>query len=148
MPLFNKPDDPAVDDGNELYLTLEPAEPPISLVTIAGELGEPIDALAFRVADDVFLEARSGLRCVSVATCRRLIDERDELAAEHAAIAERNAANTRAIAEQHRSPGRGVPAIEGASAVEAMLANGEEPEWKRQRVSVAQEFLDSIGRDR
>ena len=82
MSLFRKPDDPTVnvDDDGGVYLTLEPPEPaPISLVTLAAELEEYPGALVHRLGDGVFIEPATGLRCVSVATCRRLLDERREL---------------------------------------------------------------------
>jgi len=57
----------------------EPA--PVSIVTLAGELGEPLDQLAGRLGDDVFIEERTSLRCVSVDVCAREVGERDRRAA-------------------------------------------------------------------
>ena len=81
--MFRKPDHPAADvddDDDGVYLTLAEPEPaPISLVTIAAELEEHPGALVHRLGGEVLIEPATGLRCVTVETCRRLLDERREL---------------------------------------------------------------------
>lgn len=81
-------------DINPTEPTIAPepiAQPaPIALVTLAAELPDlSIGELLARLGtDDVFIEPATGLRCVSVETCRRVIDE-------HAAAAVRRVAAQR-----------------------------------------------------
>ncbi len=73
-------------DDIDVVMSPPPPPAPISVVTLAGELDEPIGSLVNRLGDDVFVETLTGLRCVTVETCRRLVDERDRRQAERAAI--------------------------------------------------------------
>jgi hypothetical protein len=75
MPFTKKTINPPEPNVDVAPMTAEPA--PIALVTLAAELPDmSIAELVARLGpDDVFIEPATGLRCVSIETCRRVIDE-------------------------------------------------------------------------
>jgi hypothetical protein len=111
---------------------------PLSL--IADELGMSRGEFEYRYGADVTVDD-IGLRCIPAPVAKRIIADR---AAAEAVMLE--AARKRdAEAEANWRPPVGVPAIEGLTAFQTVMANEPPPEWKT-RVSPAQEFLDNIGK--
>lgn len=87
------PDEGGTNDVEVVMFTPDPA--PISLATLAAELDEPIDKLMIRLDTEIFVDELTHLRCVSVETCRRVIDEHDA-----AVEAKREQGRVRAIEAQ------------------------------------------------
>jgi hypothetical protein len=114
---------------------------PVELVPlglVADELAMSRGEFEYRHAADVVRDD-IGLRCVPAAVARRIITERDEGEARRLEDIRRRDAE----AEAQWRPPVGIPAVDGLSAVETVLAGADAPEWKR--VSPGREWLDSIG---
>ncbi len=95
----------------------------VPLALLAAELGEPLDELAGRLADDVTFDD-IGLSAVAVDVARNVIAEHRERLLVAAATTARNQENTEELAEQYR------PRLSAPSAVELAEAGYATPqEW-------------------
>ena len=122
MMLRNKFQSTPVDVADDIQVTLSPApELPISVATLAGELGIAVDRLADQLGDDVFVDEATGLRCITVGTCRRTIDARHD--AQAAAVAD--AVDRLAAATERRRVARAARDAEMA-ARHALAASGDD----------------------
>ena len=106
----------------------EPSEPVelVPLTLVADELGVSRGEFEYQYAADITVDD-IGLRCVPALVARRLIADRDAREAMMLEAARRRDAE----AEANWRPPVGVPAIEGLTARETMMANEPPPPGRR-----------------